>query len=88
MQLTSLSPEKYFYSRDGKIFTTIEDLYKGIVDMSEETFSYHVNKEKNDFYNWINFVFCNNELAKAIIKVKTKAGLARKVKVYIQSAFN
>lgn len=82
---TLLAPEKYFYAHDGKVFTSLEDLFTGIADMSEETFTYHLNKEKNDFYNWIYFVFGKESLAKSIQKVKTKSGFAKRLKDYVKS---
>jgi hypothetical protein len=82
MQTQSITPDKFFYSNDGKVFTSIEDLITGVNEMSEETFAYHFNKEKNDFYNWIYFVFNNEELAKGIQKVKTKSGFVKKVKEF------
>ena len=82
---TNLNPEQYFYANDGQVFTSLEDLFTGITEMSEETFLYHVNKEKNDFYNWVNYVFNETELAKSLQKVKTKSGFVKKVKDYAKS---
>lgn len=85
---THINPEKYFYANDGKVFANLEDLFKGITEMSEETFLYHVNKEKNDFYNWVYYVFNDTEFAKAIQKVKTKTGFVKKVKDYAKATYN
>lgn len=75
-----ITPDKYFYVNDGKVLTSVEDLLGYASDMSDETFAYHVNKEKNDFYNWFYAVFQDEELAKSIQKVKTKNGFVKKLK--------
>lgn len=85
MQNQTLSPDKYFYANDGKIFSSIDDLRRGLKEMSEETFHYHFNKEKNDFYNWILYVFNESELAKSIKKVKSQKGFMKKLKDYRES---
>ncbi|WP_028978686.1 hypothetical protein [Sporocytophaga myxococcoides] len=85
MSLQQLTPDKFFYSNDGKVFTSIEELYRGLKEMSEETFLYHVNKEKNDFYNWIKFVVNYDSFAKSIQKVKTRSGFLRKAKEFVSA---
>lgn len=82
MHHLTLNPEKFFYSIDGKVFTSIEDLFNGLKDMTEDTFRYHLNNEKNDFYNWFMGVFQASDLASSIKKVKTRTGLSKKLKEY------
>ncbi len=82
MQQSTLSPEKFFYSNDGKIFASIEELFIGLKDMTEDTFSYHLNAEKNDFYNWFTHVFHASDIANSVKKVKTKSGFLKKLKDY------
>ena len=79
MHQLTLSPEKFFYSIDGKVFTSIEDLLNGLKNMTEDTFRYHLNNEKNDFYNWFMGVFQASDLASSIKKVKTKTGFLKKL---------
>ncbi len=85
LQSTLNHPEKFFYSNDGKIFTSIEELFHGIKDMTEDTFHYHLNNEKNDFYHWFMGVFQALDLANSIKKVKTKGGFLKKLKEYMAS---
>lgn len=82
MHNQTLNPEKYFYSNDGRVFSSIDDLFRGLNEMNEATFFYHLNKEKNDFYNWILYVFKESDLANSIAKVKTKTGFLKKLKDY------
>lgn len=85
MKNQTINPEEYFYSNDGRVFSSIDDLFRGLKEMNEETFFYHLNKEKNDFYNWILYVFKESELANSIIRVKTKTGFLKKLKDFCKA---
>ena len=49
----------------------MKELENALKTMSYETFSYHANEEKNDFYNWIKDTVGDEELAE-LIKDKGK----------------
>ncbi|MFN6944310.1 MAG: hypothetical protein ACK4ND_05145 [Cytophagaceae bacterium] len=76
----TMTPEKYFYVQDGKVLTNLDDLINYMPEISDETFAHHVNKDKNDFYNWICEVIKDEEMANSIKKVKTKSGFIKKVR--------
>jgi len=65
-------PELTFKVHDGRIVQNVPELKQAIKKMSEETFSHHVNSEKNDFSTWIKDVFKDEHLAEMIAKCKTK----------------
>jgi hypothetical protein len=74
-------PEKYlakvpeafvFWCHDGQVFRDINDLLTGFDLMSDETFGYHANDEKNDFSCWIIDIIGDIELAKEVKKTKTR----------------
>ena len=48
--------------------------------MRDEQFKYHVNKEKNDFWNWVRNIIEDKKLARDIEKVKTKKTMIKKIK--------
>ena len=54
--------------------------------MADEVFKFHVNKEKNDFANWIEDILGDKDLAKAIRKSKkpktAKTVVVRRLKIY------
>lgn len=57
-------PEEYiFWSHDGHTFKSMKDLAEGLVTMSDDTFAYHVNSEKNDFSKWVREVIKDEKLA-------------------------
>jgi hypothetical protein len=66
-------PEAYvFWCHDGQVFRDINDLLNGFDLMTDETFWYHANDEKNDFSCWIVDIIGDGELAKEVKKAKTR----------------
>ena len=61
-----------FWCRDGQVFNALDQLMQGFDMMSDETFMYHANPDKNDFSCWIMDVIGDGELAKDIKKAKNK----------------
>jgi hypothetical protein len=64
-----------FYVCDGQVFYTISELRDGLKLMEKGVFDFHVNKEKNDFYNWIKHVFQYDTLATEVKRAKTAKGI-------------
>jgi hypothetical protein len=63
--------ENCFFTVDGKVLKTVQDLLEYLVDCDEGTYKYHVNAEKNDFANWVNAVLLFPELAESLKLSKT-----------------
>lgn len=55
-----------FYFKNGEKAENLSQLEDALSDMTDEEFSFHVNKDKNDFANWINDCLKNEELAEAL----------------------
>lgn len=68
----SISPDKYFMLSDGTVIRSIKELAMMMDSMSDESFSFHVNDEKNDFASWIRDVFGKEELADSLVKMKCR----------------
>ncbi|MCD6367567.1 MAG: glycoside hydrolase family 57 protein [Candidatus Aenigmarchaeota archaeon] len=77
--LENVPDDKVFWCRDGQIFKNLKELLFGLEKMSDETFKFHVSKEKNDFANWIRDVIGDEKLAKDIMKSRTKKSLMKKL---------
>ena len=77
--LSNVPEDKIFWVNDGRILRNLNDLSSALADISEETFIYHVNKEKNDFKNWISEVVGDKKLANGIAKAKSKEHMLNKV---------
>ena len=76
MLAPGIQPELYFKLHGGGAIKSIPGLKKALLEMSNETFSYHCNDHRNDFGNWVKDVFREPLLAKQIEKSKTRIGMA------------
>ena len=73
--LKETSPDKYFKLENGKELKSVKDLIDYLPKMPEEIFKHHVTNDKNDFANWIKFVFNEESLAKKVFNTKSKDSL-------------
>lgn len=63
--------ELCFWINNGPILKNLEDLKNALKKISEETFKYHVSKEKNDFANWVKNVLGDKVLANKLARIRT-----------------
>lgn len=82
--LADVPAEKCFWANNGWIIRNIQELPIALENMNDETFVYHCNREKNDFYNWIRDVIGYKELAADIKNSKTRNVMIKKVKKAIR----
>jgi len=76
-------PEQFaFHVCDGAVLRNLKDTVKELRKMNDGTFSYHVNKQKNDFANWIADVMGYKDLAYNIIG-KNKLHTAAEIVSYV-----
>jgi hypothetical protein len=68
-----------FYFRNGEVAEDIAGLLAILEHVDDETFAYHCNKDKNDYYSWINDCI-SPKLAKKVKGVKSKKALVKKLK--------
>lgn len=61
-----VNPEHYFVLKDGGLIRSLEELILVLQNIDKETFEYHVNNEKNDFANWVRYVFKAGRLSDVI----------------------
>lgn len=73
-----------FFVNDGRVIQNIGQLTDVFSEISDETYSYHVNSDKNDFANWIGDVFGHKKLAGELKRVKTKETALRKVDSHLK----
>jgi acetate kinase len=64
--LRSIAPEHYFVLKNGELIKSLEEFIIILKKIDRESFDFHVTDQKNDFYNWIRFVFKSKKLAETI----------------------
>lgn len=72
--LLNNAPNDYFFwVCDGEVLRNYYDLRNKLThNMPDNIFAAHVNKDKNDFHNWVKNVFKDTKLAASFKKAKTK----------------
>ena len=81
--LGNCSHEQCFWLADGQALHSLSDLDKALKTMKKGVFEHHVNKDKNDFKNWIQAIIGDPLLAEKVGKAGTKTALAKAVKARV-----
>lgn len=82
--LADASPEQCFWVNNGPVLKNLDELCNALPNMKKEAFKHHVNNEKNDFSIWVRDILKDTKLAEDIAKIKSKSGIAAKVKQRVQ----
>lgn len=77
-----------FWVNGNGALRNLKNLADSLSQMSDETFAYHVNAEKNDFANWIREVLLDKKLATDLKSAKTPAAALKKVEARLKSYYN
>ncbi len=73
-------PEQYaFWCVDGRVLKNMQELKQALETMSDETYAYHANAEKNDFAKWVRDIISDEQLAKDLEKATGRSRAARLV---------
>ncbi len=83
--LSNVNPENAFWCVDGRIFSNLEDLGRGMEKMLLKTYKYHVNLEKNDFANWVEEIIGDKTLSSGLKKAKDKKSAVTLIKKRVKS---
>ena len=76
-KLLAKVPEEYvFWCQGGRIFRDMKELAEGLVAMSDETFAYHSNSQKNDFSEWVRNIIQDEKLASDLAMAISRAEAA------------
>lgn len=82
--LEDVRAENYFWLKDGGVIKNLKELSEVMNNMSDDTFNYHVNDQKNDFSNWIKDVHQEEGVAEGLLKAKTKEEAADYIRRVIE----
>ena len=75
-----VSQAKVFWCNDGQVFAGLKDLAEGLDRMSDDTFAYHCNPNKDDFSIWVEEVVGDEDLAKNLKNLKNRQRAHKQVK--------
>jgi hypothetical protein len=67
-RLANVADQYVFWCHDGRVLRNIRELKDALEMMSDETYAYHANNEKNDFSNWIKDIIGDDKLAKDLVR--------------------
>jgi len=71
LDLVMVDGDQCFWVNNGPALRNVKDLSDALKSMSEDSYSYHVNAEKNDFANWVLNALKDETLASKLSKAKT-----------------
>lgn len=77
--LADVSQEQVFWVNDGCIVRNLKELNEEFKHISDDTYSYHANLEKNDFATWVKDVFGDEVLAANLRAAMNKEQAAKAV---------
>lgn len=72
-KLITVSGGHCFWLHNGPALASLKDLSNTFPKMSNDQFTYHANKTKNDFASWVEFVLLDPECANNLRKCNNKA---------------
>lgn len=79
-KLLARVPEEYvFWCHDGRTLRDMPELGEALSAMSDETFAYHSNAEKQDFSNWVRDIIGDEKLAGDLAKASSRSQAAKQV---------
>ncbi len=76
--LSNVPGEYVFCCQDGRTINNLKELQDALATMTDDTYLYHSNAEKEDFSNWVRDIIGDQKLAKDLnnAKSRTRAVLA------------
>jgi len=78
-RLGDVPDEKRFWCHDGKTIKNVKELRKALIEMSDETFHYHLSEGRNDFSKWVREVVGDDNLAEDLGKTKSRIQASKAV---------
>ena len=83
--LVDVPEDKAFWCHDGRVVKNLAELAQAFREMSDDTFEYHLNSEKNDFSKWVGEVVGDMTLAGQLARVASRATATRRVNMRVET---
>jgi hypothetical protein len=75
--LSEVQPERAFWVNNGPVLKSLGEFAQGVSKLKPAQFAHHVNREKNDFANWVAEVIGDNVLARKLKTLKSPEAMSR-----------
>lgn len=75
----TVKPEEYFRLSNGRVLKNLYELMNSLESMDNAVFASHVNEAKNDFGNWVKYIFKDESLARSVFESKTKDSMRKAI---------
>jgi hypothetical protein len=72
-RLGDVADDKRFWCHDGKVIKNLREFREALVDMTDETFHYHLGGGRNDFSKWVREVVGDDKLAENLSKATSRS---------------
>ena len=86
-QLVQAEGNSCFWIHNGPVLKNLVDLRDAFETINDEQFNYHVNKDKNDFANWIRDVLHEIPLATKLQNYRTKKTMIKTINVFLKKYY-
>lgn len=83
--LCDVAPEQCFWVNNGPILKNMEELANALESMNDDAYSYHTDKDKNDFSKWVSEIVGDQKLANDLLSSRNKESALKKVKARLNS---
>jgi hypothetical protein len=70
--LRDVHPDNVLKLKSGTVVRNLYELANELALIDEETFTCHVNRQKNDFYDWIYHIVRDDHLARVFAQIKDR----------------
>jgi len=84
--LSEVDGDDIFLLANNKKVSSIKELYVLLQRLDDKIFYFHVNEEKNDFYNWVRDVYQDKKLADDLLWCTNKESMIFCLKSRIEEA--
>jgi len=81
-----VEPELRLWLSDGRVISTIEELYSAVKSMKARAYNEHVNKNLNEFADWVGQILSQENLAHELAKAKSQKQAAGILKQFIEKS--
>lgn len=86
-ELINADDSSLFWVNGNGALRNLKELAESLSSMSDETYAYHANAEKNDFASWVKEILMDGKLATDLKKAKNRAAAAKKVEARLKSQY-